>query len=84
MQYEYTPTQKLEYKNLNTKTWISWELNIVFLRNKKILNLCFRWQILRSYRFVAEVTFKYEWPFSGHQALKGSWLKQQNYEAKRT
>ena len=42
----------------NTKTWISWERNITFLRNKKILNLCFRWQILRSYRFVAEVTFK--------------------------
>ena len=25
---------------------------------KKILNLCLRWPILRSYRFVAEVTFK--------------------------
>ena len=42
----------------NTKTWISWEQNIIFLRNKKILNLCLRWHILRSYRFVAEVTFK--------------------------
>ena len=42
----------------NTKTWISWEQNIIFLRNKKILNLCFRWHILRSYCFVAEVTFK--------------------------
>ena len=42
----------------NTKTWISWERNIIFLRNKKILNLCFRWHILRSYRFVAELTFK--------------------------
>ena len=42
----------------NTKTWISWERNIIFLRNKKILNLCLRWHILRSYRFVAEVTFK--------------------------
>ena len=41
----------------NTKTWISWEWNITFLRNKKILNLCLRWHILRSYRFVAEVTF---------------------------
>ena len=41
----------------NTKTWISWEWNIS-LRNKKILNLCFRWHILRSYRFVAELTFK--------------------------
>ena len=26
----------------NTKTWIFWEWNIIFLRNKKILNLCFR------------------------------------------
>ena len=41
-----------------TKTGISWERNIIFLRNKKILSLCPRWQILRSYRFVAEVTFK--------------------------
>ena len=40
----------------NTKTWISWEQNIIFLRNKK--NMCPRWHILRSYRFVAEVTFK--------------------------
>ena len=30
---------------------------MLFLRNKKNLNLCFRWHILRSYRFVAEVTF---------------------------
>ena len=43
----------------NTKTWINWERNIIFLWNKKNLNLCFRWHILRSYRFVAEVTFKY-------------------------
>ena len=42
----------------NTKTWISPEQNIIFLRNKRILNLCFRWHILRSYRFVAEVTFQ--------------------------
>ena len=41
-----------------TKTLISWERNIIFLQNKKILNLCFRWQILRSYHFEAEVTFK--------------------------
>ena len=41
-----------------TKTWISWEQNITFLRNKKILNLCLRWHFLRSYCFVAEVTFK--------------------------
>ena len=44
----------------NTKTWISWERNIIFLRNKKFLNLCFRWQILRKYCFVAEVTFNLE------------------------
>ena len=31
---------------------------MIFLRNKKNLNLCFRWHILRSYRFVAEVAFK--------------------------
>ena len=31
----------------NTKIWISWERNIIFLRNKKILNLCLRWHILR-------------------------------------
>ena len=42
----------------NIKTWISWERNITFAWNKKILNLCVRWHILRSYRFVAEVTFK--------------------------
>ena len=41
----------------NAKTWVSWERNIIFLRNKKILNWCLRWHILRSYRFVAEVTF---------------------------
>ena len=41
----------------NTKTWLPWEWNITFLRNKKILNLCLRWHILRSYRFAAEVTF---------------------------
>ena len=43
----------------NTKTWISWERNIIFLWNKKILNLCLRWHILRNYRFVAEITFKF-------------------------
>ena len=45
----------------NTKTLISCERNIIFLRNEKILNLCFRWYILRRYRFVAEVTFKHVW-----------------------
>ena len=42
----------------NTKTWISWERNTVFLRNKKNIHLCIRRYILRSYRFVAKVTFK--------------------------
>ena len=41
----------------NTKPWISWERNISFLWNQKILNLCHRWHNLRSYCFVAEVTF---------------------------
>ena len=44
----------------NTKTWISGKRNIIFLRNKKILNLCLRWHILRSYPFLAEVTFNVE------------------------
>ena len=35
----------------NRKTWISWERNIIFLQNKKVINLGFRWHILRSYRF---------------------------------
>ena len=43
----------------NTKAWISWEWNINFLWNKKNLNLCRRWNILRSCRFVTEVTFKF-------------------------
>ena len=42
----------------STKTWIPWEWNIIFLQNKKVLNLCFKWHILSSYRFVAEVTVK--------------------------
>ena len=42
----------------NTKTWISWERNITFPRDKKTLNLCLRWHVLKSYRFAAEVTFK--------------------------
>ena len=41
--------QKLEYLENET----------IFLRNKKILNLCLKSPILRSYRFLAEVTFKY-------------------------
>ena len=41
----------------NTKPWISWKRNIIFYEIKKILNLCLRVHILRSYRFLAEVTF---------------------------
>ena len=41
----------------NIKTWISWERNISFLRNKKFINLCLSWHILISYRSIAEVTF---------------------------
>ena len=40
----------------NTITSISSEWNITFLPNK-IINLCIRLLILRSYCFVAEVTF---------------------------
>ena len=46
----------------NTKTCISWERNINFLQNKKILNLRLKEHILGSYRFVAEVTFKENLP----------------------
>ena len=42
-------TQKLGYlENVATYLW-----------NKKILNLCLRWHILRSYHFVADVIFKW-------------------------
>ena len=50
----------------NTKTWISSERNMIFLKNKKNLNLCHRWNILRSYCFVAEVTFKTQTGFAYH------------------
>ena len=39
----------------NTNTWTSWEQNMTFPKNYKILNLCLRKYILRSYQFVAEV-----------------------------
>ena len=42
----------------NTQTWISWDRNIAFLWNEKILNLSIRWQILTIYCFVTEVIFK--------------------------
>ena len=34
------------------------EKSLIFLRSKNVLDLCLRWQILRSYRLVEEVTFK--------------------------
>ena len=37
----------------NSTIWIAWEWNITFLQNKKILNMCLIWNILRSYCFVA-------------------------------
>ena len=48
-----------------SKSWDSWKYKnlkiskteISFPWNKKILNLCLRWHILKSYHFVAEVTF---------------------------
>ena len=58
----------------NTKTWISWERNIIFLRNKNVLNLCFRQHILGSYRFVVEVTLKLDvwlpWSWEGRTVQK--------------
>ena len=42
----------------NMKTRIPWVQNITFLRNKNNFKLYLRWHISRSYRFVAEVTFK--------------------------
>ena len=42
-----------------TKTCISWERNMICVRNKKILNLCLIWHIFKSYHFVTELTFKY-------------------------
>ena len=42
----------------STKSWIPWEQNRTFLWNK-ILNLCLRWHILRSYRSVVGVNFKH-------------------------
>ena len=43
----------------NTKTWTSWEGNITFLPNKKIVNVCLRLHILRTYYFLVYASFKY-------------------------
>ena len=55
-----------------------------FLRNKKnvYLYLCLRWHILRSYRFVAEVNFKYSACFMNLNCQSRNslvFLKFQNY-----
>ena len=41
----------------NTKTWISWEQNIIFLSNEKKCNLCLGLLIMRFFHFVTKVTF---------------------------
>ena len=43
----------------NTKTWISWERNITFPQNKKILNMCLKYDILRNYWFVVDIILKF-------------------------
>ena len=60
----------------NIKTWISWERNGTYLRNEKVLNLCLIWHILRSYRFLAEVTIK---QFSRCSNLKNCWTYLENF-----
>ena len=57
----------------------------IFLRNKKVLNLCFRWKILRSYCFVAEVTFNiliHYQIFKGYLCYKTilSWIRWQKID----
>ena len=69
----------------NTKTLISWELNITFPLNKNILNVCLKWQILRNCCFVLNVIFKFPsdgdkkwgkslWPDKGATLLNGKAL----------
>ena len=63
----------------NTGTWISWGQNMNFLWNKKILNLCLGWCILRSYHFVVEVTFKSNCRTSQLKFLKSNCRTSQLY-----
>ena len=59
----------------NTKAWISWEWNINFLWNKKNLNLCRRWNILRSCRFVNFLLWSiYPSMIIHHEQLQYIWL----------
>ena len=55
--YDVTDLVNLEMVK-NAKTWLSWERNITFLQNKKIISLSLWWRIVRNYNFVVEVTFK--------------------------
>ena len=52
----------------NTKTWISWEQNIIFLWNKIILNLCLRWHILRELSFCSGGNFQEQIKLMSHLA----------------
>ena len=60
------------------KNWNILRTGHNFLRNKKSLNLCLRWQIFRSYRFVVEVTFKY---FIGLWKILFHWTYQGEFES---
>ena len=62
-----------------TKTLISREQNITFPWNKKILKLCLWLHILRSYRFVAEVTFNWnDVFFEFYSMLLGNRVREKN------
>ena len=53
---DYEVTDLLDHEMVkNTKTWISWQQNIIFYDKKKIHKISLRWHILRGYHFVAEV-----------------------------
>ena len=54
---DYDDTDLLNHEMVkNTKTWISWEQNIIFYDKKKIHKISPRWHILRGDHVVAEVT----------------------------
>ena len=55
---------------------MSRERNTTFLSNKKILTLCLRWHILRSYCFLAEVTFDISAFLNGHEQLRKAKVKE--------
>ena len=58
----------------------SLEQNINFLQNEKILNLCFRWFVLRFFDFVVDVTFNsFDLRWFGRSSVEADcrifWLK---------